>query len=165
MGAKISWYLLSGRYMSQKGWQKIKIKPYIVSIRINFGSIRAIVATPFGDLKKVFYKTNRHGKYSITVSAVELWNKIWKQLKNMLLSFGTQKKYMLPKPTEIEQIWIIFTPYVFIKNLWQIHLTDEGFPYWGKWSESPLPNNWKLAHSPHQIFIPPPSTKSKFFPY
>ena len=25
------------------------------------------------------------GKYSITVSAVELWNKIQKQLKNMLL--------------------------------------------------------------------------------
>ena len=43
--------------MSQKGWQKIKIKPYIVSIRINFGSIRAIVATPvkvFYDLQFVF---------------------------------------------------------------------------------------------------------------
>ena len=34
---------------------------------------------------KLFYKTNRYGKYSITVSAVELWNKIQKQLKDMLL--------------------------------------------------------------------------------
>ena len=32
--------------------------------------------------KKLFYKTNRYGKYSITVSAVESWNKIEKQLKN-----------------------------------------------------------------------------------
>ena len=34
---------------------------------------------------KLFYKTNRYGKYSITVSAVESWNKIQKQLKNILL--------------------------------------------------------------------------------
>ena len=34
---------------------------------------------------KRFYKTDRYGKYSITVSAVESWNKIQKQLKNMLL--------------------------------------------------------------------------------
>ena len=38
-----------------------------------------------GNLIKLFYKTNRYGKYSITVSAVESWNKIQKQLKNMLL--------------------------------------------------------------------------------
>ena len=38
-----------------------------------------------GNLMKFFYKTNRYGKYSITVSAVELLNKIQKQLKNMLL--------------------------------------------------------------------------------
>ena len=37
-----------------------------------------------GNLTKLFYKTNRYGKYSITVSTVELWNKIQK-LKNMLL--------------------------------------------------------------------------------
>ena len=37
------------------------------------------------NLMKLFYKTNRYGKYSITVSAVELWNKIQKQLKNMLV--------------------------------------------------------------------------------
>ena len=37
------------------------------------------------NLMKVFYKANRYGKYSITVSVVKLWNKIQKQLKNMLL--------------------------------------------------------------------------------
>ena len=29
--------------------------------------------------------TNRHGKYSTTVSAIDSWNKIQKQLKNILL--------------------------------------------------------------------------------
>ena len=39
-----------------------------------------------GNFMKLYYKTNRCGKYSITdVSAAELWNKIQKQLKNMLL--------------------------------------------------------------------------------
>ena len=38
-----------------------------------------------GNLTKLFYKTSRYGKYPITVSAVESWNKIQKQLKNMLL--------------------------------------------------------------------------------
>ena len=37
-----------------------------------------------GNLTKLFYKTNKYEKYSITVSAVELWNKIQKQLKNIL---------------------------------------------------------------------------------
>ena len=34
---------------------------------------------------KLFYKTNRYGKYSITVSAVESWNKMQKQLKDLQL--------------------------------------------------------------------------------
>ena len=38
-----------------------------------------------GNLIKLFYKTKRYGKYSITVSAVESWNKIQKQLKYLLL--------------------------------------------------------------------------------
>ena len=38
-----------------------------------------------GNLTKLFHKTNKYGKYSITVSAVESWNKIQKQLKNILL--------------------------------------------------------------------------------
>ena len=37
------------------------------------------------NLTKLFYKTNRYVKYSITVSAVESWSKIQKQLKNMQL--------------------------------------------------------------------------------
>ena len=36
-------------------------------------------------LIKLFYKTKIYGKYSITVSAVETWNRIQKQLKNILL--------------------------------------------------------------------------------
>ena len=36
-----------------------------------------------GNLMKLFYKTDRYGKYSITVSAVESWNKIQKQLKSI----------------------------------------------------------------------------------
>ena len=38
-----------------------------------------------GNLMKLFYKTDRYGKYSITVSAVQSWNKIQKQLKDLLL--------------------------------------------------------------------------------
>ena len=38
-----------------------------------------------GNPIKLFYKTNRYGKYSITICAVESWNKIQKQLKDMLL--------------------------------------------------------------------------------
>ena len=38
-----------------------------------------------GNFTKLFYKTNRYGKYSITVSAVESSNKLQKQTKNMLL--------------------------------------------------------------------------------
>ena len=38
-----------------------------------------------GNLIKRFYKTKRYGKYSITISAVESWNKIQKQLKDLLL--------------------------------------------------------------------------------
>ena len=34
-----------------------------------------------GNLMKLFYKTNRYGKYSITVSAVESWNRIQKTTK------------------------------------------------------------------------------------
>ena len=33
---------------------------------------------------KLFYKTNRHGKYSVTVSATDSWNKFQKHRKDML---------------------------------------------------------------------------------
>ena len=45
-----------------------------------------------GNLTKLFYKTNRYGKYSITVSAVESWNKIQKQQKYMLLKDLSSRK-------------------------------------------------------------------------
>ena len=45
-----------------------------------------------GNLTKLFYKTNRYGKYSMTVSAVESWNKIQKQLKDMLLKDLSPRK-------------------------------------------------------------------------
>ena len=45
-----------------------------------------------GNLTKLFYKTNRYGKYSITVGAVESWNKIRKQLKDMLLKDLSPRK-------------------------------------------------------------------------
>ena len=44
-----------------------------------------ILSSTQGNLIKYFYKTKRYGKYSITVSAVESWNKIKKQLKDVLL--------------------------------------------------------------------------------
>ena len=37
-----------------------------------------------GNLMKLFHKTDRYGKYSVTASAVESWNKIQTQLKSIL---------------------------------------------------------------------------------
>ena len=45
-----------------------------------------------GNLTKLFYKTNRYRKYSITVSAVESSHKIQKQLKDMLLKDLSPRK-------------------------------------------------------------------------
>ena len=45
-----------------------------------------------GDLIKLFHKTNRSGKYSITISAVVSWNKIQKHLKDMLLKDLSRSK-------------------------------------------------------------------------
>ena len=35
--------------------------------------------------QNILMRQNRYGKYSVTVSAVDSWNKIQKQLKKMLL--------------------------------------------------------------------------------
>ena len=43
------------------------------------------------NLTKLFHKTNRYGKYSITVIAVEWWNKIQKQLKDLLKDLTPRK--------------------------------------------------------------------------
>ena len=45
-----------------------------------------------GNLIKLFYKTKRYGKYSITVSAAESWNRIQKQLKDILLKDQSPNK-------------------------------------------------------------------------
>ena len=38
--------------------------------------------------------------------------------------FWNKTKYMLVKLTKMKRNWIIFPPFGFIKNLWQIHLRD-----------------------------------------
>ena len=57
----------------------------------------------------------------------EIWlknltsRKIFEALTSKLWN---KKKYILSKLTEMEQNWIIFTPYSLIKNLWQVHSRD-----------------------------------------
>ena len=58
-----------------------------------------------GNLIKLFYKTKRYGKYSITVSAVESWNKIQKQLKDVIL-----------KQLSSNKIRAVITPYIILQN-------------------------------------------------
>ena len=53
-----------------------------------------------GKLTKLFYKINRYAKYSITVGAVESWNKIQKQLKDILLK--------IYPPRKLKQLLVIF---------------------------------------------------------
>ena len=48
-----------------------------LSVPLNYETSSSIQ----GNFTKLFYETNKYGKYSITVSAVELSNKIQKQLK------------------------------------------------------------------------------------
>ena len=64
------------------------LSPSVFNTWFNFSSDQHNYETSSftqGNLTKHFYKTNIYGKYSITVSAVESWNKIQKELKNMLL--------------------------------------------------------------------------------
>ena len=64
------------------------LSPSVFNTWFSFSSEISITMTSSstqGNLTKLFYKTNRYGKYSITASAVELLNKIQKQLKNILL--------------------------------------------------------------------------------
>ena len=39
---------------------------------------------------------------------------------------------MLLRLTEMEENLIMFTPYVFIKSLWQVHLRDSHMKFMGK---------------------------------
>ena len=64
------------------------LSPSVFDTRVSFSSDQHNYETSRStqsSLRKLVYKTNRYGKYSIAVSAVELLNKIQKQLKNMLL--------------------------------------------------------------------------------
>ena len=64
------------------------LSPSIFNTRFSFFSDQHNYETSSftqGNLMKLFYKTNRYRKCSITVSAVRSWNKIQIQLKNMLL--------------------------------------------------------------------------------
>ena len=64
------------------------LSPSVFNIWFSFSSNQQNYETSSstqGNLIKPFYKTKRYGKYLITVSAVESWNKIQKQLKDMLL--------------------------------------------------------------------------------
>ena len=49
---------------------------------------------------KLVYKTNRYGKYSITLSTVDSWNKIQKQVKICYLKIFT--------PIKSKQLSVIF---------------------------------------------------------
>ena len=62
--------------------------PPFFSTWFSFSSDQHICETSsstHGNLTKLFHKTNKYEKYSITVSAAESWNKIQKQVKDMLL--------------------------------------------------------------------------------
>ena len=64
------------------------LSPSIFNTRFSFFSDQHNYETSSftqGNLMKLFYKTNRYRKCSITVSAIRSWNKIQIQLKNMLL--------------------------------------------------------------------------------
>ena len=69
--------------------------PSVFSTWFSFSSDQhnyEISSSTKGNLTKLFYKTNRYGKYSITVNSVELWNKIQKQQKDMLFKDLAPKK-------------------------------------------------------------------------
>ena len=61
---------------------------------------------------KPFYKTKRYGKYSITVSAVESWNKIQKQIEDLLL-----------KDLSLNKIKTILSDFFLKSSLLIIHLS------------------------------------------
>ena len=62
--------------------------PYVFNTEFSFSSYQhniKISSSLKANVKKLFYKTNRYGKYSVTVSTIESCKKIQKQLKDMLL--------------------------------------------------------------------------------
>ena len=64
------------------------LSPSIFNAWFSFSSDQHNYETPSstqGNHMKLFYKADKHEKYSISVSAFESWNKIQKQLKSILL--------------------------------------------------------------------------------
>ena len=64
------------------------LSPSIFNTWVSFSSDQhnyEISSSTQSNLMKHFYMTNRYGRYLITVSAVESWNKTQKQLKDMPL--------------------------------------------------------------------------------
>ena len=62
--------------------------PSVFNTEFSFSSYQhniKISSSIKANVKKLFYKTNRYGKYSVTVSPIEPCKKIQKQLKDMLL--------------------------------------------------------------------------------
>ena len=79
------------------------LSPSICNTRFSFSSDQHNYETwssTKGTLMKLFYRPNRYEKYSITVSAAQSWNKIQKQLKNMLLKDLS--------PNKLKQLSLIF---------------------------------------------------------
>ena len=58
------------------------LSPSIFDTWFTFFSDQHNYVTALDNLIQLFYKTNRYGKYQITLSDVELWNKIEKQIKD-----------------------------------------------------------------------------------
>ena len=72
-----------------------KLTPSVFRTWFSFSSDEhnyGISSSAQGNLAKLICKTNRSGKYSITVSAVELWKKIQKQLKDIQLKDLSPRK-------------------------------------------------------------------------
>ena len=64
------------------------VSPSVFNTEFSFSSYQhniKISSSLKANVKKLFYKTNRYGKYSVTVSPIESCKKIQKQLKDMLL--------------------------------------------------------------------------------
>ena len=80
-----------------------KLSPSVFNTWFDFSSDQHSYETSIstqGSLIKLFCKTNRCGKYLITISAIESWDKIKKQLKNTLLKDLS--------PIKLKQLSVIF---------------------------------------------------------
>ena len=97
------------------------LSPLVFNTWFSFASYQHFSSSSTqGNLIKLFYKTNRHGKYSIIVSVVESWNKIQKQLKDMLLKDLSPKKIK----TNVSNVYINHINNSFIMQKVHTHLEE-----------------------------------------